>query len=104
MEKWIYAINANCVDATKEKEFNDWYNEVHIPDILETQGFLSATRYENREPSEGQGKFLTLYEIETDDIDKTMAILGERSSNLKKQGRGSSLISVVSRTVYKKIR
>ena len=103
MEKWTYAVHANCVDATQEKEFNDWYNEIHIPDVLEIQGFLCATRYENREPTEEQGKFLTLWEIETDDIDKTMAALREKGANLRKQGRMTSLISVVSRAAYKKV-
>jgi hypothetical protein len=30
----------------REEEFNDWYDNVHIPDTLRTEGFVAVTRYE----------------------------------------------------------
>jgi hypothetical protein len=30
----------------REEEFNDWYDNVHIPDTLRTDGFVAVTRYE----------------------------------------------------------
>ncbi|MEE9595484.1 MAG: DUF4286 family protein [Acidiferrobacterales bacterium] len=103
MEKWIYAVHTNCLELSREKEFNEWYDNVHLPDILETPGVTRATRYEIGEPAEGQGKFLALYEVETGDIDQTMAALRENVSKKREQGRVTELVSVVSRSLYKQI-
>jgi hypothetical protein len=103
MEKWIYAVYSICLEPSREKEFNEWYDKVHLPDILETPGMTRATRYEIREPAAGQGKFLALYEVETEDIDQAMALLRENVSRRREQGRMTELISVVSRALYKQI-
>ncbi len=70
MAKWLLVVESNCADAAREAEFNEWYDKIHIPDVLEAPGFIKATRYENTEPSEEKAKFLATYEIETDDIDR----------------------------------
>lgn len=103
MEKWVYLVHTNCLDPVREKEFNEWYETVHLPDVLETGGFRRVTRYENREPAEGQGKFLALYEVETGDIDQTMARHRENIAKKREQGRMSELVKVVSRALYKQI-
>ena len=103
MAKWLLVGETNCNDATREAEFNDWYDNIHLPDVLETPGFIRATRYENTEPSEGKGKFLATYEIETDDLDQTMKALGENMGKKRAEGRMTGLIELVSRGVYKHI-
>ena len=103
MEKWIYAVYTICSDPSREKEFNEWYDKIHLPDVLETPGVIRATRYEIREPSEGQGRFLALYEVETEDIDRTMVALRENVSKKREQGRMTELVSLVSRALYKQI-
>jgi hypothetical protein len=37
-------LSTNPVDG-REQEFNDWYDNVHIPDCLGTSGFVAGTRY-----------------------------------------------------------
>ncbi len=74
MEKWINLVEVSCADPDREDEFNEWYNKIHLPDVLKTPGFISARRYEAKEYRDGRGKYLAIYEIETDDIDKTMAL------------------------------
>jgi len=103
MAKWFFVVETNCNDSAREAEFNDWYNQIHLPDILETQGFIRATRYENTEPSEGKAKFLATYEIETDDIEQTMKVFSENMAKRREEGRFSELLTVVSRGVYKQI-
>ncbi len=34
------------IDAQYAPEFNDWYNEEHLPELLSVPGILSASRYE----------------------------------------------------------
>ena len=86
MERWINMVEMNC-DPSGEEKFNDWYTNVHLPDCVETPGFLSARRYVNKEYRDGRGKYLAIYEIETDDIDKTMEVRRAKRVVEAKQGR-----------------
>ena len=112
MASWIFIVESNCIDPTREKEFNDWYNNVHVPDIMSTKYVKKADRYELTTPPgklnyirglvDGRGKYIAVYEIETDDIEATMAAFGEKMSVIAK-GRMSSLMKATCRGVYKKI-
>jgi hypothetical protein len=103
MAKWLLAIKTNCVDSAREAEFNEWYDKIHLPDILETPGFVRATRYENAEPSAEEAKYLALYEIETDDLDSFMKAHQEDMAKKREAGRFSDLLVVASRVLYKQI-
>ena len=50
------------VPADREDEFNRWYNEEHLPELLAVPGVLSAARYEA--VSSGP-KHLACYELES---------------------------------------
>ncbi len=101
MVKWLLVVGSNCADAARETEFNEWYDKTHLPDVLQTPGFIGATRYENTEPSEGEAKFLATYEIETDDIDKFMKAHNDNMARKRAAGRFSELLVLVSRGFYK---
>jgi len=103
MAKWLLAVATNCADATREMEFNEWYDKTHLPDVLETTGFVRATRYENIEPSEGEAKFLATYEIETDNIDTFMETHNDNMARKRASGRFSDLTIMVSRAYYKQL-
>jgi len=103
MAKWLQVIETNCSNAARESEFNEWYDKTHLPDVLETPGFVRAIRYENTKPSEGQAKFLAIYEIETDDIDGFMKANVENMGKKRAEGRFSELLVMVSRGLYKQI-
>jgi hypothetical protein len=49
------------VPADREDEFNRWYNEEHIAEILSIQGVLSGARYE---AVKGGPKHLACYELD----------------------------------------
>lgn len=103
MAKFLMVIQTNCKDAACEAEFNEWYDNIHIPDVLESPGFINATRYEDVEPAEGKARYIATYEIETDDIDATMKAMKENIDKKRAQGRMSRLTMVVSRGLYKQI-
>ena len=74
MARWIRIAETNCKDKAREDEFNEWYNKVHIPLLFKSPlGVVAASRYERIDPKEGQGKYLAIYEIETDDMEQAMA-------------------------------
>jgi hypothetical protein len=43
MERWLAVAETNCSDPSREDEFNRWYDDIHVPDALETEGFISVT-------------------------------------------------------------
>lgn len=59
----------------REDEYNDWYQNVHLGELVALEGFVSARRYRlTRSLVEGESHpYMAIYEIETDDID---AVLG----------------------------
>ena len=103
MGKWIVTVGSNCTDAAREAEYNEWYDKTHLPDVLETPGFVRATRYENTNPQEGEAKFLAIYEIETDDIDEFMKKNSENMAKKREAGRFSDLLKAVSHGLYRQI-
>jgi uncharacterized protein DUF4286 len=106
MGKWLIVVESHCADSAKEKEFHDWYDKVHVPDILKTKEFVKATRYELQQVTKANGdrdRFLAIYEIEADDLDAVLAKHSENMSKAKAEGRLSSLINSTARAIYKQI-
>jgi hypothetical protein len=92
MAKYLLVVFSDCKDPTREKEFNDWYSDMHVPDMLEIPGMIRATRWMSAEPERSQHrKYAALYEMETDDIKKFDASVRERSVRTIKEGRFSDL-------------
>jgi hypothetical protein len=103
MAKWLLVVETNCTDTSRETEYNEWYDKIHIPDVLEVPGFVRATRCENTQPSEKKAKFLAAYEIETDDIDRCMKTVTEHIDRKKAEGRYNELIVMKSGALYRQI-
>ena len=103
MTRWLFTVESNCIDPSRENELNEWYDNIHLPDILETLGFVRASRYENTNPAEGQGKFVAMYEIETNDLEQTMALFTENLNNKTAQGRMSDVMIAVGGGLYRQI-
>ena len=105
MEKWVLVVHSNCSDPAREDEFNDWYNNIHLPDLMENTDFVRASRFVNPDSSAWEsGKYLAIYEIETEDISQTSAAMEKRRAELKAQGRTSELSVLVSGSMYRQIR
>ena len=51
------------VDPEHEDEFNEWYNDEHLPERLEIPGYVSARRFKLEE-GEGVLKYLCIWELE----------------------------------------
>lgn len=63
-----------------EDEFNDWYTNVHLPDVLKLNDFKSAQRFRfvaQRPDDKPLHRYLALYEVETDDVPATQRLLEE---------------------------
>jgi len=62
----------------REEEYNEWYQNIHLADLVALDGIRSARRYRfARTLKEGDAyPYMAVYEIETDDIDALLAELG----------------------------
>jgi hypothetical protein len=96
-------VESNSSDPAREQEFNEWYDNVHLPDALSIPGIMRATRYENSNATEGQGKFLAMYEIETDNAVQVLVDLNGSMPRWTEQGRISELAVFVSGGLYRQI-
>ncbi len=56
------------VSADVDEEFNRWYNEEHIPELLAIPGVLDAARYV---AVSGSPKYLACYELENPEVRDT---------------------------------
>lgn len=67
-ERPLLVVRVNFNDPAREKEYNEWYNNVHVPDLLKVPGIISATRYEIIRGRRHNTQYLTLYEIESEEM------------------------------------
>ena len=54
-------VETNAVPG-RDAEFNSWYQEIHLPEVLAAPGFKSARRY-RRVDEGGAHTYLAIYEI-----------------------------------------
>jgi hypothetical protein len=100
--KWVNFVEQNS-DPAREAQYHDWYNNMHIPDILKTPSFVRATRYRIKDFRDGRGQYLAVYEIETDDIDRTMKLRLEKRAEEVKLGRASASRNHLTRAVWRDV-
>jgi hypothetical protein len=72
----IIALNGPKPGDDNEATFNKWYDEVHVPELLTVDGITAARRFKVIK-SNTPWPYTALYEIETDDLDKTLAGMGK---------------------------
>lgn len=70
-DRHLYVVFGNPVSPGREAEYNQWYDAVHIPDVLAVPGVLSAQRYKvsplDREVgTSAKFTYMTVYEVEGD--------------------------------------
>lgn len=77
MARYILTVIANAVEG-REDEANDWYDNIHLEEVLTVPGFITAQRFEPMDVPEGEKvRYLAHYEIEADDHMAPMGALNE---------------------------
>lgn len=85
MPKGIMVVQSDPAEPSREDEYNDWYDNTHVPEICAVPGFVSARRYKVHRPAaDGDGwpaqAYLAIYEIDADDLMAPAAELRARSA------------------------
>jgi hypothetical protein len=78
MAKGIIHVETRPSSPDRDQEYNSWYDEVHLPELVALDGIVSARRLR---PVDGDGPYLALYEIEGDDL---QAILDNMRANSRR--------------------
>ncbi len=74
--------------AGKEEGYNDWYNRVHLGDVLSVEGFVAAQRFALSDTQIGEGgdqapsRYLAIYEIEAEDLSAALEKLNAGSESM----------------------
>jgi hypothetical protein len=82
MPKYKLVVMTKPVEG-REQDYNDWYQNLHLRDLLAIDGFKSAQRFRLKQavvPNPPPLPYLAVYEIETNDIDATIKELIARAT------------------------
>jgi len=80
MTKHVLIALTNPVEG-REQEFNEWYDNQHVPDFLALPGCVSAQRFKLSDvqlPRPCPYRYLAVYEFEADAIATAVATAVER--------------------------
>jgi hypothetical protein len=108
--QWLMMVRTVNTDPTKDQEFNAWYDDIDIPDVLKVPGYWRARRGRTMPPATPQvaqtaapqepGHYVALYNIESPAIDKTIIDMLMATWKMLSQGRDTPLLKVTERTYY----
>ena len=91
----ILLVLTDCKDPAREAEFDKWYDDVHLGDIIDTGLYFAATRYVNTNFTPGQPKYLAIYETDKPDpIAASNELFSKEVPKLAKAGHLSPVIKV----------
>jgi hypothetical protein len=95
MARGILLVLSGPASAEVDAEYNHWYENVHIPELLAIAGFVSARRFRVPEAqlatqggAEGvrakfPHRYVAVYEVEAPDLAKPVEALGAARPNLR---------------------
>lgn len=79
MARYAFTVFSNPV-AGQEQEYNRWYDEQHLGDVLKVPGFVAAQRFKLAQPDpDVPAQYLAIYQFDCDDLQNTMTALQERA-------------------------
>ena len=99
----LNVLFSNCTDETKHREFNEWYNNVHVPHVLETGRYHTGYRYENVDPGAPEGRYLSIYETDNEDPGELSALMARERPEWIEKGLYTPYIERMLRAAYTKM-
>ena len=98
----LFIIESNCTSSERETEFNEWYDRIHIPDLLETKLFHTAHRFRGPAGQDG-GTYLAVYETSGNVLEAVEGFTRNHRPKLKAAGRLSDIIDITWRGIYQRL-
>ena len=76
-----------CNDSACEAEWDQWNDEMHMPDMMASGAFLAVSRWRKREPGRFGANYLTLYDIGDIGVDEAVTRSAAVMPGLVSSGR-----------------
>ena len=80
------AVWSLCSDRARTDEWHAWYDDTHIPNMLEVEGVASATRWERLEPLRYGANHVAFFDLD-DDPKAAVERMSQRAAELAAQGQ-----------------
>jgi hypothetical protein len=109
---WLMMVKTESTDPARDREFNAWYDDIDIPDVLAVPGYMRARRGFGQHVPEfpaadlqpAEGTYVALYDIVSPDLDRTIADMTGLANSMKATGRSTELLHVTERIYYRQHR
>ncbi len=82
--KTYFVVFSNPIEG-KETEYNEWYSNIHLQEVVQIDGFISAQRFkltEEQQIDNQSHQYMAIYEIENEDVGGTIKNLEEASVSM----------------------
>ena len=107
--QWLMLVMTQNTDPARDAEFNDWYDHVDIPEVLQVPGYRRARRGREQRTAESAPpsapaeplKYVALYDIASRDIDKTIIDMLMASWGMEKSHHSTDLLRVTERVYFR---
>jgi len=107
---WLMMVSTKSTDTRRDAQFNEWYNQIDIPDVLQVPGYKRARRglridlpqLPRADPSD-DNTYLALYDILSPNIDRTMIDMLMASRKMEAVGRSTDLLKVTERLYFRQL-
>jgi hypothetical protein len=80
-------VYTNPISTERDDDYNRWYDEIHLPEILAADGFVAASRYRISDAQVGgmaapDHRYVAVYEVDTDDLQGALDTLLRSAADL----------------------
>lgn len=107
---WLMMVATKSTDPSRDAQFNAWYNDIDIPDVLQVPGYKRARRGQRIQIPElppvdaaDDGTYVALYDICSTNIDRTIIDMLMATRKMESVGRSTDLLKVTERLYYRQI-
>ncbi len=76
-----------CNDAARQREWDDWYDEVHLPDMMASHAFSAGTRWRRRDPARYGANDVTLYDVSGHSVEEAVEMSAAVMPGIAAAGR-----------------
>jgi hypothetical protein len=76
-----------CNDPAREAEWDAWYDEQHVPDMLSCGAFGAMSRWQRTPRVRTGANFLTLYDVATDTVEQAVELSAVTLAEVVAAGR-----------------
>lgn len=109
-QNWLMMVMTRSTDPARDSEFNRWYDDIDIPDVLQVPGYKRARRglrldtpYLPRSDQNDDGTYVALYDILSQNIDHTIIDMLMATRKMESVRRSTDLLKVTERLYFRQM-